>query len=436
MNKQSVVIIGGGISGLIAARGLSAAYHVTLLEAQPQFGGRILTLNAEGFAAPIEGGAEFVHGDAGETFRILKEAGISTTKVEGELYRLQPNGLLEKEEGQVEGWDLLMDRMKGITDDLTLQQLLNLHFGGEQFDLLRKQAITFAEGFDLADIHTVSVKSLYEEWSNQGEDHRVDGGYGLLIDYLVKDCLRRGCMLLTDTVVKEINWQRGEVQVSTREAIVYPAELCLVTVPLGVLRSAAGPLSLNFSPPITDYLAALDDIGFGTVIKVILSFEERFWPEDAAFFFSDEQIPTWWGQFPADVPILTGWVGGPEGRALSVLSEAELLETALGSLAILFDKSATELKDKLKTHQIFNWQQRPPAAGAYSFATTASTPARLIELNMPVEDTIYFAGEALYTGLHPGTVEAAVVNSLAVVKRISRLIRQHCYGTITAQLYV
>jgi monoamine oxidase len=41
-----------------------------------------------------------------------------------------------------------------------------------------------------------------------------------------------------------------------------------------------------------------------------------------------------------------------------------------------------------------------------------------VVLNTPVEHTVYFAGEALYNGASPGTVEAALSTGKSVAERI------------------
>ena len=67
--QQSILIIGAGAAGLMAARKLTAAGHaVMVLEASNRLGGRIHTIQPPGFLQPIEEGAEFVHGDAPEPF--------------------------------------------------------------------------------------------------------------------------------------------------------------------------------------------------------------------------------------------------------------------------------------------------------------------------------------------------------------------------------
>src|SRR5690242_21363003 len=62
-DETDILIIGAGAAGLAAARELSAAnFNVIVLEARDRIGGRIHThLNSQ-LSAPVELGAEFVHG--------------------------------------------------------------------------------------------------------------------------------------------------------------------------------------------------------------------------------------------------------------------------------------------------------------------------------------------------------------------------------------
>src|SRR4051812_35992572 len=60
---DDVLIVGGGVAGLEAALQLSArGISWTLIEARDRLGGRIWTEHPMGWPAPVELGAEFVHG--------------------------------------------------------------------------------------------------------------------------------------------------------------------------------------------------------------------------------------------------------------------------------------------------------------------------------------------------------------------------------------
>ena len=93
MKGRSVIIIGAGAAGLMAAKQLSAFAQVTVLEAKDRPGGRIHTFNME--SDIIEAGAEFIHGVMPLTMDLLKNAGVTYSKVTGAMYRKR-NGALVK----------------------------------------------------------------------------------------------------------------------------------------------------------------------------------------------------------------------------------------------------------------------------------------------------------------------------------------------------
>src|SRR5687767_6233678 len=108
MDKPSLLIVGAGASGLMAAAELIQDYQVSVLEASDRPGGRILSIREDGIV--VEVGAEFVHGNLPLTLNLLKEAGIQTVKVEGEMYRSRKGKFLEVEE-MTEGWEGLLEKM-------------------------------------------------------------------------------------------------------------------------------------------------------------------------------------------------------------------------------------------------------------------------------------------------------------------------------------
>lgn len=56
-----IVVIGAGISGLMAARELAKkGKSVLVIEASGRVGGRINTITDKGFSQPVEEGAEFM----------------------------------------------------------------------------------------------------------------------------------------------------------------------------------------------------------------------------------------------------------------------------------------------------------------------------------------------------------------------------------------
>ena len=110
----------------------------------------------------------------------------------------------------------------------------------------------------------------------------------------------------------------------------------VLTVPLPLLKEIVLP------PTERERVAAAAHIGFGNVIKILLRFETHWWVEkrtdlaDLTFLLSDARIPVWWTQHPADLPVLTGWFGGPKTEGMASLGEHELIEAGIASLAEIF----------------------------------------------------------------------------------------------------
>ena len=197
----------------------------------------------------------------------------------------------------------------------------------------------------------------------------------------------------------------------------FEASKLLITVSAGVLQSG----ELEFVPALdTHYLRAIQQLGFGDVIKILLQFKTAFWTSAAAdigFILSDETIPAWWTQLPLKNNLLTGWLGGPGATAKSGDTDESLLQTALLSLSAIFHLPPADLWKQLVHHKIICWQHHKHIKGGYSFNTTDSAEAKKI-LAHPVHNAIFFAGEALYRGQSQGTVEAALQSGRQVAKKI------------------
>ena len=417
MNRKTVIIIGAGASGLMAAKELANEYNVIVLEAASRSGGRIYSMSSPLFPNVIEAGAEFIHGHQKETIKLLKEANIDYLPVEGKMYRKERGEWKEQTE-MTAGWDELLKKMKNVKKDTSLDSFLHEYFGDDKYADLRRIATNYAEGYDLADTSQASAKSLYQEWANEEwESFRIPSGYGAIIDYLKNESEKAGCRILFDHTVTQVDWKKNDVTVYTKNKQTFSANKLIVTVPLSVLQTAENNRSINFTPPLDEYIAAANKIGIGSVIKVILYFNQRLWKEDMGFLFSDEIFPTWWTQLPEEQPLLTGWCGGPKAAMLSSQTDEEILEKAILSLATILSIPADELKKNLRQASVFNWQSKQLNLHGYSYDTLESTAARQL-LNTPVAGTIFFAGEALYEGKSPGTVEAALVSGKNVAAKL------------------
>jgi monoamine oxidase len=419
--SSSVLIIGAGAAGLMAARELSAHGHaVTILEARNRAGGRMHTLHPVSFTVPVEAGAEFVHGKLPLTLQLLQDGGIPYTPVEGRMIEVR-KGRWHRQDHFVDGWDTLMERLQSLQEDMTVRDFLDSHFPEHRYEELRRSVQRFAEGYDGADINKASVLSLRGEWEKEEEEqYHITGGYERLTDYLITQCIRQRCLLHFNAPVKTIHWKEGEVEVLTQDGRSFTANKVIITIPLGAWQQPNGKGSIELTPAIDQQLTAFRQIGFSAVIKVSLEFKQPFWQEyekELGFLFSEEIFPTWWTQLPHPAPFLTGWINGPQANSFTQTSPEKILQYALYSLAGIFGLPLIFLEQQLVASHITDWGADPFSLGAYSYDMLPSKEARQL-LQQPVSNTIFFAGEALYEGAHPGTVEAALVSGKEAAAKV------------------
>jgi monoamine oxidase len=420
--KFDCIIIGAGACGLMASRELTrAGKSVLLLEARNRIGGRIYTIHNHSFSTFAEAGAEFIHGDLPITSSLLREAGLPFREMEGNIYQLE-NGVLKKSQLFDNEWELLMTELQKLKTDLPLAEFLQQKFPEEKFPSLYHNIKKFVEGYNAADITRVSSLALRKEWSEDDDppQYRPTRGYGKLVEFLLQESINNGLVLHLSKIVTNIQWPRKNVKVTTSDGDSYVAEKVLITVPVGILQAGL----INFEPPLPEHAAASKDIGFGPVIKFLMEFKEPFWHNQSfrnmshlKFVFSDATIPTWWSQLPDTRPLLTGWLSGPAAHRIQH-DQAYLKEQAIASLAYIFNSDANTIRDQLIAFHAEDWMADPFTLGAYSYATIKTPSAREI-LNTSVDDTVYFAGEALYDGPHTGTVEAALTSGMNAAIKIS-----------------
>lgn len=426
MVKTDIIVIGAGAAGLMAAYKLSAKYkNVIVLEARDRIGGRIHTVENSFGDKIVELGAEFIHGDLPVTLNLLQEAGIAYGPAGGTMVRYK-DARFTKDEHFIESWDLMIKKLDELKEDITLFEFLQRYFHEDKYKALRDSVIGFVSGYDTADQCRASCFALRKEWENEddGTQHRIDNGYCTMIAYMATMFQSNGGKIHLNSIVKQVDWRAGDVKIITGNGVLYSAEKLVIALPLGVLQvKKEESASVTFHPAIQEQSQAINDIGFGAIIKILLEFDLPFWEQhddnlkDMAFLFSDEEIPTWWTQAPHHSPLLTGWLGGPPAADKKDMTDEELLQIALLSLSHIFKLGIDEIKARLLAWNIVNWTVDPFTLGSYSYDTVPSHGAKAV-LNKPVENTLFFAGEYLYEGAAMGTVEAALSSGEAVAKMV------------------
>lgn len=420
-DKADVIIIGGGASGLEAGKEIAkAGKKVYVIEARNRLGGRIHTLTVPGFSIPLETGAEFVHGDMPATQSLLREGGIRFYPIAGKYYMIK-NGKFQEHENLWTTFPILLSKSDSLKQDMPFSKFLDQYLNEEKYKTAREIARGFVEGYDAADIERASTFALREEWKifGQSDQYRLKGGHIKLIDFLSKEILKHNGAIFLSTVAKKIRWKRDDVEVISDRDKIYSARKALITVPLGVLQSKPDDEAyLHFSPGLPEKLEAAKSIGYGTAIKVFLEFKYAFWESsenqirkmpELGLLISDTSFTACWTQLPDKTPLLTGWLAGPQAEKYKNTSDENIITMALDALCYIFNTNRSFLIKNLCAGKVVNWQTDPFSLGAYSYATVESNEAKKV-LTRPVEDTLFFAGEALSEGTAMGTLEEALAN--------------------------
>lgn len=417
-----ILIIGAGATGLMTARELAkAGKKVIIVEARDRIGGRIHPIPKDVFGYEAQLGAEFVHGEAKVTKALMKEAGLTFIPESGEIWTVR-SGELMKAQSFVPSNKLFRERLQQLTEDISVAAFLQKYFSGKEYDVLRNEITKVVEGYDAADSTLISTLELRNEWlgNNDLEGGVIKEGYGALLNFLKSECLKYGVEIHLNEKVERVVYDTENTKVTISNGTEYVARKIVVTVAIPTLSS------IQFTPPITQKIQAASKIGFGSVVKGILQFKERWWlnglGEDLSklsFLLSNEKFCTVWTQYPETYPTLTVWSAGPIAQTLAKASETEIFEEVLISLSNIFKIDKEAIRQQVVVSRFANWPADPFTQGAYSY-TRFDTGTAYEKLAEPINDMIFFAGEALYTGKDTATVEGALANGKETAERILR----------------
>ncbi|HEY7210821.1 MAG TPA: NAD(P)/FAD-dependent oxidoreductase [Bryobacteraceae bacterium] len=424
MSEYDVVVVGAGAAGLAALGELAnTGRRVLCIEARDRIGGRIFTLRDPLSPVPIELGAEFIHGRPPEIWNAVRASRLGVYDcVEKALHIrdsvVQPEG---------DAWEQInrvmeeMCRAAKERDEPFASFLEKTTYSQSTKEL----ASSFVEGFNAARKDVVGIASLAKDTKasdeiNGDRSFRLWSGY----DAIALHLLSANAELRLNCVLDEVIWRPGAVELhirnaTTGESRIYRARKAVITVPLGVLQSSA----IRWAPEPTQALEAAAALAFGQVMRVVLRFREAFWEQrnefvDAGFLLSNEPVfPAWWTTLAVRAPILTGWSAGSKADALLGKSREQIVKAAIQSLAKIVDKPAASIGDLLERAYFHDWQSDPFARGAYSYVPAGALKARE-RLAEPLDDTLYFAGEATELNGHSATVHGAIASGVRAAQLI------------------
>jgi len=421
----TVIVIGAGMAGLVAARLLhDSGCNVTVLEARNRLGGRIWT--DQRWGVPCDLGASWVHGaDNNPLSNWCQALGIDLTVTSEETRFFFANGQ-QQAEGQVDqrAWRsrlyanraikqhtarLQRDIAAGRVPHTSLADALDPLLLGRRLRPIDRRVLAWrvstAEAVQGAPADQLDLREWFPK-ETEMINALPHGGYTQLIEDAAQ-----GLRVHLNQPVERIQYDSLGVTVTTAQAL-YQADVVLVTVPLGILKTS----NLQFEPPLpvakTDAIARIGYGGTGALNKLVLRFPNAFWPEARNRFLSLLSEPSQRGLFSSwislepmlQTPILMSFTNGHNGARLDrSVSDEEVLKQAMLILLRMFGGKIPDPTDFIFTR----WLSDEWARGSYSYPAVGNSSQDRLTYAETVGERVYFAGEATHV-YHYGTVHAAL----------------------------
>jgi len=433
-----VVVIGAGIAGLAAAAKLSSeGLEVLVLEARDRIGGRVWSTHHASTTLALELGAEFVHGDAPRTAELSLDAGATLVDVQ-RAHWVRNHGELELDHAFEAKLGRALERVRRSSKRGADMAFATAVDRARIRDPIRSQLLAYIEGFQAALADRISARALSGEDLGSERIRRVWPSYSSLAQRLSRSLSRPSIRF--KEVVTLVRWQRHLVELTSRSENtgtewIVRAPVAIVTVPLGVLKANGGSPLLGFSPRIPRVERAASKLAMGSIAKLVLTFTHPFWNDESVVLGKKDDargrlgfvhapglaVPVWWTTSPIEAPVLVGWAGGSRAHAYLSMSDDERHASALRSLAEALGVSHTLLQREFVDWRWHDWDSDPYSRGAYSYPLVGGLHAAE-ELATPIDETLYFAGEATASYPANGTVEGALVSGERAARSVVRAI--------------
>ncbi|MBU4464920.1 MAG: FAD-dependent oxidoreductase [Actinobacteria bacterium] len=428
MEQLDTLVIGAGVSGLIAARLLTnAGRRVVVLEARDRVGGRVWTDRSDGWVTDL--GASWIHGITDSPVAAAAGA-LGMRTVEFTVGGYQPDSRPIAYYGP--DGSRLADAAAGAfiddihTVDATLAQVVELsapdasyrdvtdealarqHWDAERFQRVREYLEHRSEEQYGARIEALAAHGLDDD-SIDGDEVVFPDGYDLLAQHLAG-----GLDIRLAHVASHVHWAPDGVTVTTDHGVL-TAATAVVTVPVGVLRSD----DFAIDPPLPSIVAdALSRVPMNAFEKVILRFAVKFWDDDVYAIRQQGPEGRWWHSW-YDLtslhgePTLLTFAAAEAGEVIRGWSRERVVESVLAQLRRLYgDRVVAPISVR-----ITDWQGDPFARGSYAYMTLGSTTADHDDLATPIGGVLHLAGEATWTD-DPATVTAAMCSGHRAACRI------------------
>jgi len=247
--------------------------------------------------------------------------------------------------------------------------------------------------------------------------------------------------ILLGKIVNQINWdskkENGDqqfVRVSCEDGSIYECDFVIVTCSLGFLKHNAEQLFLPRLP--LSKRNAIEALGFGTVDKMYLEFENPWWNSTWAgvsFLRHEQSLSDEWSEnllgfytVRNHPNLLVAWITGAAAQAAEALPEDQVLQICSQRLKRHVDSQFVYSEPIAVIRSL--WYLNRFTRGSYSYRSMQSQKADAwaCDLAEPVSDSsgllrLFFAGEATHDHFY-STVHGAVETGYREADRITEIV--------------
>ena len=406
---MKVVVVGAGLSGLVAATEIQEAGHdVVVLEARDRVGGRVFTLR-EGFAEGqfADLGAEIIYHGQNHIAELCEKHGVELSD-EFSLGTDVPDLIFG---GERLDRDAAAEIVNELREDIKLTkpayyesvaQWLRRARVSHQAELL---LAAIAQSTPAAPLRVADAEELNVALS-WGEAYRkIKGGN----DTLPRAMARKVDVRLQQAV-RLVDWGHANMGVET-ERETFHADRVVVTVP--------GPLTLElgFVPALPDEkVRALLQLRYGNATRLVVQYAERELVKQAigSGCFTDRMpgfIMEQTVHQQGDHIIVAGLAAGdvePSG-----MTDGEILDSVDSTMSSVVGRPIKRVAGFVK-----NWTHDPWSRAVVRAPIGDQRDTVLPLIAAPLVGRVFFAGEHTDNRVGPGGMEGAIKSGHRVVKEV------------------
>jgi len=202
------------------------------------------------------------------------------------------------------------------------------------------------------------------------------------------------------------------------------AKRAIVSVPIPTLRDQ----DIVFEPEVpSQKRVSWNTVGVGAGLKVYLRLNKRIWPENMKLILcGDSFVPQIWFEerpfvataaFPTPHYVICGFITGDQAETLSKMKLQDIVTAFLYQLDCMFGtpNDPTPATSHFEDKMIHNWSKDPFIRCAYTYPTLMPLESRL-ELSMPLNNKVFFCGEATVVTHELATLNGALVSAVTATE--------------------